>query len=73
MIFAIFEKFPESAWWGDYYVPLGERLTVFRERYAGDAAAQALFQAVETEIAMYRDYAAWYGYVFYVMQLEETV
>ncbi|MBD3306243.1 methyltransferase domain-containing protein [candidate division KSB3 bacterium] len=59
---------PESAWWEDYYTPLEQRLTAFRKQYADDSDAQTVIDAEQTEIDMYRNYADYYGYVFYVIQ-----
>jgi ubiquinone/menaquinone biosynthesis C-methylase UbiE len=58
---------PESAWWDDYYNPILERLTEIAPRYAGDAFAEELLQAEMAEIEAYRNYAAYYGYAFFVM------
>lgn len=59
---------PESAWWVGYYIPLEARIRELRQKYAGDAEAQAELDETEQEIDFYRRYARTYGYVFYVMQ-----
>lgn len=59
---------PESAWWQHYYTPLEARLKVLRERYAGNAEALEVLAATQAEIDLYRQFNAWYGYEFYVMQ-----
>jgi len=58
---------PEAAWWDDYYTPMQRRLDVLDTKYAGDAAAEAVLREHRDEIAMCRDHAAYYGYVFLVM------
>jgi ubiquinone/menaquinone biosynthesis C-methylase UbiE len=59
---------PEAAWWEDYYHPLEQQLTVFREKYKGNEEAMALIESLQLEIDMYRQYADYYGYVFFVMR-----
>jgi SAM-dependent methyltransferase len=60
---------PEADWWDNYYTPLAARLPRLKEDHQDDFAAQALIAATEVEINTYREYAAWYGYEFYIMQL----
>lgn len=59
---------PPSDWWEAYYGPIEARLTVLRQHYAGDAAALAQLAEHQREVDMYRQYADWYSYVFYVLQ-----
>ncbi len=59
---------PQEAWW-DYYKPQEQRLPELVERYAGDPSAQALLAAFQAEIDTYRDFGAYYGYLFLVMAL----
>ncbi len=61
---------PTSSWWDDYYTPIQARLPMLRQKYQGDAEAKEILNATEKEIAMYQKYSEWYGYVFYVMQVE---
>jgi len=50
------------------YKPLAERLRTLRKQHAADAEKLALIEAFEAEIAIYRQYAAFYGNVFYLMR-----
>ena len=59
---------PESAWWEHYYHPLEERLRTLRKRYAADTEKLSLVESIQMEIDLYRQYSAFYGYAFYVMQ-----
>lgn len=59
---------PESAWWDQYYHPMAARIAMLREQYRGDDAAQRLLDVEQAEIALYRNYSSWYGYVFYIMR-----
>lgn len=61
-------RLPEAAWWDDYYRPLETRLEEFAAEHAGDPEAMELVEGVKREIAVYRDHAAEYGYVFFVMR-----
>ncbi len=58
---------PESAWWR-YYEPLLAKHEAFRERHADDAEAAAVLAQERMEVEMYRNYSAFYGYVFFVAQ-----
>ena len=57
---------PDSAWWDDFYTPMERRLETLRERYAGDAEALAILDAMAAEPQMHRRHAAYYGYAFFV-------
>ncbi|HTW95231.1 MAG TPA: methyltransferase domain-containing protein [Tepidisphaeraceae bacterium] len=57
---------PENAWWDDYYLPLERRLGELRRKYSDDAKANAVLDATQREINLYRRYSAAYGYVFYI-------
>jgi cyclopropane fatty-acyl-phospholipid synthase-like methyltransferase len=59
---------PESAWWDEYYGPLGTRLPALRERHAADPGKLEMLAAIQMEIDLYRKYSAYYGNVFYMMQ-----
>jgi SAM-dependent methyltransferase len=59
---------PESAWWDDYYTPMEQRLVMLREKYKTNESALARIAASQEEMDMYREYSAYYGYVFYIMQ-----
>jgi cyclopropane fatty-acyl-phospholipid synthase-like methyltransferase len=59
---------PESAWWDEYYDPLGARLPALRTLHAADPAKLEMLAAIQMEIDLYRKYSNYYGYVFYLMQ-----
>jgi len=59
---------PESAWWEPYYHPIEQRIAQLREKYLGNAEAQSILDEHAREVEMYRQYSAWYGYEFYIMQ-----
>ena len=58
---------PESAWWDDYYGPMAERIAALRRRHGADAEALAFLASSQEQIDLYRRFARWYGYVFYVL------
>lgn len=60
---------PKSAWWDHYYTPIEKKLPAFRTKYNDNPEALAVAYLHEVEIDMYRKYADFYGYVFYVMQI----
>jgi ubiquinone/menaquinone biosynthesis C-methylase UbiE len=69
--FDLIERFvlPESAWWDTYYDPIETRLASLRGRYAGDREALAVIADSEEQIQLYRRYAEYYGYVFFVLRM----
>jgi len=60
---------PEQDWWENYYQPMAARIESLREKYRHDPAAQAVLDLEYAEIDLYRQYSAWYGYVFYLGQV----
>jgi len=61
---------PKSAWWDHYYTPIEKKLPAFREKYKGNPEALAVVELHEVEIDIYRKHSDFYGYVFYVMQID---
>jgi len=59
---------PESAWWNDYYGPLEGRLASLRDTYSGDEQALAVIDDTQEQIDLFRGFAQYYGYVFYVLR-----
>ncbi|MEB3278538.1 MAG: class I SAM-dependent methyltransferase [Lyngbya sp.] len=60
---------PESAWWEDYYTPLEQKLIGLSQKYQDDGEKLAVIELHQLEIDLYRQYSAYYGYVFYLMQV----
>lgn len=61
-------RLPESSWWTHYYAPLEARIARLREKYKHDPIVTPQLDEAQLEIDLFRKYADWYGYVFYVMQ-----
>ena len=59
---------PPSSWWDDYYRPLQQNVTAFRERHRDEADAQELAGQVQREIDLWHAYSDFYSYVFFVMR-----
>ncbi len=60
---------PESAWWDDYYNPIENKLVTLREKYKNDDQALQILKIEQQEIDCFREYADFYGYVFYIAQV----
>jgi ubiquinone/menaquinone biosynthesis C-methylase UbiE len=60
---------PPSSWWDDYYRPLQQNVTQFRERHRGEDDAQALADQVQREIDVWHAYSDYYSYEFFVMRV----
>ncbi len=57
---------PESDWWQEYYRPIEAKLPRLKDRYKDDAEALEVLALEEKEIGTFRNYASYYGYVFYI-------
>jgi ubiquinone/menaquinone biosynthesis C-methylase UbiE len=61
---------PERSWWDNYYALIEEKIPALKSKYRGDKEALSLLACEELEIEMYRKYSEYYGYVFYILQVE---
>lgn len=61
---------PVKSWWNNYYRSIGAKLPSLKARYGGDEEAMQVIKTHEIEIEMFRKYADYYGYVFYIIQIE---
>ena len=59
---------PVSAWWDDYYRPLQDNLTAFRNRHRDAPDAQELADQLQHEIDIWHAYSEFYGYEFLVLR-----
>ena len=59
---------PPSSWWDDYYRPLQQKVTQFRERHPEEADAQELADQFQREIDIWCAHSDFYGYAFFVMR-----
>lgn len=58
---------PESCWW-NYFGPIEAKLEGWLAGRPGDPVAAAVAAAERQEMALYRTYGRWYGYVFYLLR-----
>ena len=58
---------PKSSWLDNYYYPMEEALSILREKYRGNELALQVFQSMDDEIVLYKKYADYFGYEFFVM------
>jgi ubiquinone/menaquinone biosynthesis C-methylase UbiE len=61
-------RLSEASWWTHYYTPLEARIARLREKYKHDPSVTPQLDEAQLEIDLFRKYADWYGYVFYIMQ-----
>jgi ubiquinone/menaquinone biosynthesis C-methylase UbiE len=59
---------PPSSWWDDYYRPLQQNVTQFREHHRGEPDAQELADQIQREIDVWHAYSEFYSYEFFVMR-----
>jgi len=57
---------PESDWWQEYYRPIEAKLPRLKDKYRDNAEALEVLALEEKEIGIFRNYASYYGYVFYI-------
>ncbi len=60
---------PSKSWWDNYYTPIETKLPSLKAKYKGDEEALQVIASEEKEIEMFRKYSDYYGYAFYVMQV----
>jgi SAM-dependent methyltransferase len=60
---------PPSSWWDDYYCPLQQKLTLFRERHHQEREARELADQVQREIDVWHASSEFYSYEFFVMRV----
>jgi len=58
---------PESSWFTHYYAPIEEKLAKLEVKYENDKKNLEVIKAEKDEIAMFRKYSKYYGYVFYII------
>ncbi len=57
---------PETCWTAYYYAQQPQMEGAFLRKYEGNKAAAELIAAERYEVALYRKYKTYYGYVFYI-------
>ncbi|MGD2067013.1 MAG: class I SAM-dependent methyltransferase [Candidatus Bathyarchaeota archaeon] len=60
---------PSKSWWDNYYTPIERKLPVLKAKYKDDKEALQVIACEEIEIESFRKYSDYYGYVFYVTQV----
>ena len=68
--YRVIDFFPLSAngWMNNYYYPLEKNVLKAARKYDGNSEAQEIFKSVQNEIAQFKKYSDFYGYMFYIMQ-----
>lgn len=61
---------PNNSWTDDYYQPMQARIAMLREQYRSDPDRLQKLDFEREEIDIFNKYNEWYGYVFYIMQIE---
>jgi len=61
---------PSKSWWDNYYTPIEAKLPTIKTKYKDDNEALQFIAFEEAEIEMFRKYSDYYGYVFYILQVE---
>ena len=61
---------PKMSWWNNYYSLIEAKLQSLKSEYRDDKDALQFITVEETEMEMFRKYSDYYGYVFYILQVE---
>lgn len=64
--------FPEICWW-NYFNPILNNIEPFLQKHNYSEGAKDLVDHLTEEIALYRKYKLYYGYVFYIGQKSDLV
>jgi len=64
---------PADAWWTHYYTPLEQRINRLRSHYADNPDALQVLESHQEEMDLFRRYSDYYGYVFYVGQIDNRL
>ena len=59
---------PESSWLDSFYLPMEEEIKRLNNKYQGNEIALSIFEEMENEINLYKEYSDFYGYEFFIMQ-----
>ncbi len=59
---------PESSWLDRFYLPMEEEIKRLNKKYQDNEVALGVFNEMQNEIKLYKDYSEFYGYEFFIMQ-----
>ena len=63
---------PTDDWWNEYYRPLRRRIAGFRANHTVPRTIEAILAETEREMDIVERYSDEFGYVFYLLQLDEN-
>jgi len=63
---------PNDDWWNEYYRPLRRRIAAFRSSHTVPKTIEAILSETEREMDFVERYSSDFGYVFYLLELDET-
>lgn len=63
---------PKDDWWNEYYRPLRRRIATFRANHTVPRTIEAILAETEREMDIVERYSDEFGYVFYLLQLDEN-
>src|SRR5512142_282966 len=63
---------PKEDWWNEYYRPLRRRIATFRANHTVPRTIEAILAETEREMDMVERYSNEFGYVFYLLELDEN-
>lgn len=68
--FKIIDHFSLSpkVWWKNYYIPLIEKIEIIQRQNDIETDLQNVINETNEEIELFKSYAEWYGYEFYIVQ-----
>jgi SAM-dependent methyltransferase len=72
--FSVLDTFtlPSDDWWNEYYRPLRRRIAAFRASHTVPRTIEAILSETEREMDIVERYSEEFGYVFYLLELDEN-
>lgn len=64
---------PTDDWWNEYYRPLRRRIATFRANHTVPRTIEAILSETEREMDIVERYSTEFGYVFYLLEIDDTV
>ena len=59
---------PESSWREPFYRPMEKEIIRLNQKYADNEIASGIFEEMQNEINLYKEFSKFYGYEFFIMQ-----
>jgi len=59
---------PKSSWLENFHSPMEEAIKILKKKYNSNEVALQVFEDLQNEINLYKEYSDYFGYEFFIMQ-----